>query len=287
MQQVKTLLQYNDLVRQAKENGKIQFTNFYLGKEQLDRYIEKGRLYYQIGEWGIAFFCDEESYYQCIGYFNLLKPVVLEKCDKKVLFRILYKEDRVEKNMVIFEKQLSEIGFSKVDMTRQYVLEPKKRMERYKKLYQASKKILESKGFVIESPTQEDAFKIREVLYGTDILKDFHYTYKDDEEIKRDIAEGAYLCVKDADGNICAVNRVYVRKGMAEADGIAIVEAYKKHGFSVAISTKRYLLLNQRGDVEKVQGWIIDTNLTSIKYHTDLGWEKTNRCANEWIWECR
>lgn len=285
MEQVKTLLQFNELIREAKEFGKTAFTNFFLGKEQLDRYIDKGRLYYQSGKWGIAFFGDEESYYLCVGYFNLIEPIALEPCDKKVLFRILYREDKPTKNMDVFEKQLSEIGFIKADTTIQYVLDPKIRQERYAKLYRASEKILKAQGFTIDVPNKEDISQIRQVLYGTDILKDFHYAYKDDEEIAKDIENGAYLCVKDAIGKICAVNRVYVKAGMAEADGIAIVEEYKKHGFSVAISTKRYLLLNQRGDVEKVQGWIIDTNQTSIKYHTDLGWEKTNRCANEWIWE--
>ena len=282
MEKVVSIEQYRSIQKEFKPACRRPLLHCVWSEEQINRHIDKGRLYCLKGEWGFAFLSDEETYYQCEGYFDPAQKPGILPADKKILLRTIYQEGRTDAVRDSFEEQLIAAGFAKEDATYRFQLDIEENLERIVKLGSRAEEMINDMGFYMGFPDREDVDALNELMFSSDILEDIHFFYRDREELEKEIDEKDFLCVKDKDGKICAVSRAYVNNGIAEGDGIVVLEEYKKTGLTVALSAKRCILLNEMG-VKYIRAWIIDTNRASIRYHTSLGWKKNGRVANEWI----
>lgn len=283
MEKLTNIDQYYDLIKKVKKRCKISFTNMYCMPEQVQRYINLGRISFVEEDYGLFFFLDEEKYYKLCLYVDSEVSFSIPELDKKVLFRVIYRGENDKKSNKNVEQYLKKCGFVKMGTSQQILGDIEAIIEK-KKILAKSVSIVNRMGYQIVKPTYEMFEGISEVLEQVSFIQDYHEDFHSEEEIKRNMEQGGYQCIVDQDGAICAVTISWPQADTAEGTGIAVLEQYRKLGFASAICYARLNNLREMG-VRTLTGWVRTDNNESIRYHNSMQFDFQDRYADEWILE--
>lgn len=282
MEKLVSYEEYKSLVSDFRTNCRKAFSNNYFMPNSIKRYIELERAYYERTDRGLFFYFDEETYYRVCIYVDASIPFSLEKKDKKLYFRVTYKEGREEKELPKIREYLGEIGFSQVSKTVQVKGDVEKLVERCGGI-ERYRDAMERKGFSIVRATPDQYKEIEEFILSSQIIKDYHMEYMTESE-KAALPNGAYIYITDGNGNICGASICRVDGEISHGVGVAVKDQYKLLGFAPILADYRFKWLKGLG-VKYAVGWIVTTNSTSIRYHKSLQYEFTDKYAEEWVME--
>lgn len=284
MKKLQSFEEYTDIVKEFKSVCKKPFSNLYYMSDDIKKSIKLGRLAYEETEGGIVFFRDEELYYRACLYLNEKKQFAINPQDKKILVRNIYKTKEKEQRLQIVERGLEEGGFRKAGTTVGIQGETYKIYQKCKPMRKYAE-ALEKNGYRCIEASISMYQEIEEMIINSGIIKDYQLDYRTDEE-KKKLEGGSYLCIVDGDGKICAASLCVIEGGIGKVDGIAVREDYKGRGFAPSLTYHRFKWLSEKR-IQLVQGWILDSNMPSLRYHRSLGYEFIDKYADEWIMEAR
>lgn len=281
MKKLESLAEYKNIINEFKSVCKRPFSNLYYMPNDIERYIELGRARYEKSESGIVFFFDEETYYRACLYANINEKISIDCQDKKVLVKNVYQEGKKRENLLCAERQLEELGFEKVGVSVKYqgevpqMFQSCKQMEKYVE-------VLERKGYHCRVPDASMIEEIETIIFESDVIKDYQLDYWTNEEKKRGLENGFYLCIVNADNQICAAEICKLDDDISEGLALAVREKYRMHGLAPMIVYHRFSQLYHR-EIKRMQGWILTDNEPSLRYHKSIGYKFTNEYADEWI----
>lgn len=272
--------QYEDLIREFRTVYKRVYSNNYFMPADIERYNHLGRAYYEMSKGSLVFYFDEERYYRVCFHVGEGQKLDIAAADKKMLIRNVYRGGQKEKILGNIDEQLTEHGFELKGITQQVrgdvqeLFANSRELERYVKAKEA-------KGFrfVIAEPSQYDSME--EMLYQTQIIKDYQVDFKTAEE-KAMLPKGSYTYVADKEGKMCAVNICMFEGDIAYGIGTAVIDEYKMHGVAPVQAYRKLELLCEQG-CKTAMGWILIDNRKSMKYHASMGYQMLDKYADEWI----
>lgn len=281
MQVLESYNEYKVMVTEFREKNGRPFSNLYFMPADIERYIRLGRVRYEKKENGIIFYFDEEKYYRVCLCVNEKDKFLVEKQDKKILIKNVYRKGKKRENLLCVEQQLKELGFKKTGTSfkiRGKVRDLYQRCKRMKKFAD----VLEKKGFHCVTADISMLEEIEALILDSGIIKDYQLNYWTDEEKRRLVKEGTYLCMINDRKQICAVGGCIIRNNTTKGIAAAVREQYKMHGLIVALNYHRLKWLYNHG-IESSQGWILVSNKPSIRYYQSLGYEFLDEYTDEWI----
>lgn len=280
MKRLETFNEYTNIIKEFKAVCRKPFSNIYYMSSDIKGYIESGRLFYEKEESGIIFFLDENAYYRAWLFVNENGEFTISPQDKKILIRNIYKCGEKEKGLQIVERRLEESGFRKAGTTIGIQGEPVKLFQRCEKIKKYAE-AMEKKGFRCMEADFSMFGEIEKIILDSGIIKDYQLDYRTDEEKKR-LEKGSYLYMTDGDGQICAASICVVEDGIAKGAALAVKEEYKRQGIAPCLTYHRFKWMRDK-EVRFVQGWILTSNIPSLKYHQSLGYEFMDKYTDEWI----
>lgn len=283
MQILESYNEYKDMIREFREKNGRPFSNVYYVPEDIERYIRLGRAGFERTESGIIFYFDEEKYYRVCLYVNEKERFSIEKRDKKILLKNVFQEGKKRENLLCVEQRLEELGFKKAGTSFKIRGEVKKLFQRCERMKKFAD-VLEKKGFHCVAAEFSMLEEIEALILDSGVIKDYQLNYWTDEEKKRMIKEGSYLCMVNDKKQICAVGGCIIKNNTTKGVAVAVREEYKMHGLIVALAYHRLKWLYDNG-FESCQGWILTSNEPSIRYYQSLGYEFLNEYTDEWILE--
>lgn len=282
IKQLQSIDEYKSLIEEFKKICCVPFSNIYLMPNAINRYIKLQKAFFEKSEYGIVFYFDESTYYRVYLYVDGERKFKISAFDKKMLIRNTYNMKHENKELLHVQNRLQEIGFTQegtsvqIQGKTQELLSNCKSIEKYTKL-------MEKKGYYCIKPKFSQFDQIEQVIINSDILKDYHLTFRTEQE-KQELEEGSYLCIVNKDNEICAAGIAAINFGIAQAEVMAVKEEYKMKGLAPILTYQRLKWLCDR-NVSKIQGWILLHNETSLRYHKKIGYQLTNRHAIDWLWE--
>ncbi|MCH5270298.1 MAG: hypothetical protein J1E83_06065 [Lachnospiraceae bacterium] len=280
MNRLKDIEEYKILVREFRKEHKAFYSNFYFMPKDIDRYISLGRVEYENNEEGLFFYFDEESYYRVCMYVEAGGVFSISKRHKKLLVRNIYRKNQQDEKLVEFEKNLERNEFNLAGTSFQIqgrMSEIWKNCSRLEKFFLA----MEKKGFRCVEADYSCYKEIEDLILASDIVKDYQMSYLTEQE-KQMMIPGSYLCILDKQNQICAASIAYAHDGVARDGVFAVKEEYKMMGIAPMLAFRR-LKWTFENKVDFGQGWILTDNDASIRYHKSLGYQWTDKYANDWI----
>lgn len=281
MQRIASLTDYYSVVKKTKAEKKTNHTNCFLFPETIQRYIRLGRFYYEECQGGTVFYTDEEKYYQAYYYFDSTQAIDVSPKDKDMVINHMFTEDKKNDRMTEEETRLKEAGFVCSLHMRQTTGDPQTILTHIETPARIGKRLLKSEGFELQ-PIQGSAFKdyfaVRE---NTKEIPYYQYPFSTEEELEKDAQDGRLSGIFDRNGQLCALRHSFM-EGNSMYGWLIVKEQYReKYGMAVVLSehAMQCALKNRY----KVFGWIELSNMPSIKYHTAIGYQWTNRCMDTWI----
>lgn len=279
MEKLNSFEEYKCLVNDVRTQVKRPFSNNYFLPQDIQRYIQLNRAYYQNTDNGIVFLFDEELYYRACLYMDASQPFELPNLDKKILIRNVYRAEKKESEMFLVERQLEKINFKMMGTTVQLRGEAEVIFEKYKK-FERFIKTMDKKGYRCYVAGESHFEKVEELLRQEKIIKDYHMDFLLPEEKE----EGAYLYLLDSKGEMCAASAATIKGSTAHGVGIAIDERYKLQGLAPILGYYRMKWLCDNG-IKYIQGWALIDNEESLRYHISSGYKMLDKYADEWIKE--
>lgn len=283
MERLKSIDDYYILIKEVRRQCKISFSNMYCMTNEIQRYIDLGRLYFIKLESGVAFMIDEEKYYKLCLYVDSTASFFIPELDKKILMRNIYREGLKNNSVQQVENGLIQNGFQKDGTSVQIQGSPSEITDR-KKSVERCIGIIERNGYKIVQADAAMLDGIENLLEEVPFLHDYHTDFKTTEEKQQNLKQGGYLCVIDEHGKVCAATVTWVHGKSADGGAIAVREQYRTLGLAPAICYERLKQLKGQG-VGNLQGWVLLDNEASIRYHKSMGFEFMDRYADEWIRE--
>lgn len=280
MNRLKDIEEYKILVREFRKEHKSFYSNFYFMPKDVERYISLGRVEYENNEEGLFFYFDEEKYYRVCMYVEAEGAFNISRRDKKLLVRNIYRKNQQDEKLVEFEKNLKRNEFDLVGTSFQIqgrmseIWQNCSRLEKYVLA-------MEKKGFRCVEADYSLYKEIEDLILASDIVKDYQMSYLTEQE-KQMMIPGSYLCILDKQNQICAASIAYAHDGVARDGVIAVKEEYKMMGVAPMLAFRR-LKWTFENKVDFGQGWILTDNDASIRYHKSLGYQWTDKYANDWI----
>ncbi len=283
MQLLKSYNEYKDMIREFREKCRRPFSNVYYVPDDMERYIQLGRVSYEKDENGIVLYFDEGTYKRVCLCVNEKGKFSIDCSNKKILIKNVFQEGKKRENLLCVEQRLEELGFKREGTSVKIQGDVSKllqRCERIKKYVYA----LEKKGYRSIVPDISMLDEIDAMILNSGKIKDYQLNYWTDEEKKKMINDGDYLCIVNNDNQLCAVGFCIIEDDITKGVAVVVKEEYKMHGLTPALSYYRFSQLYDKG-VKRVQGWILDSNEPSLKYHRNMGYEFTNEYTDEWVLE--
>lgn len=281
MEKVKTIEQYEKLVADFKKKGHRIISNNYMFIDDIRRYINMKRLYYEELENGLVFYSDEETHYRCYFYIDSLRDMKISRKDKVLLTQILYRENRINKVQVLRDS-LRESGFHLQDKMDYIVTEASTKMNKIERLVKYAEELLEENQLVFRSILPEELEQFREFQKNIKNIPFYQVPYYSAEEYMQAIKENRAQCIVDVKGSICAIHFFEYKNGNM-LGWYAIEEEYQK-AYGIALlftySTRQFAIQNH---TRKIYGWVLKDNKESIKYHKKLGYIWQDRIMEEWL----
>ncbi len=280
MKILETFDEYTGIIKECKSVHRNLFSNIYFMSDDIKNYIELGRLGYEKTEGGVIFFWDEELFYRACLYVNEKEKFIIRPQNKKILVRNIYKKEETEGRLQCIGQRLEELGFQKAGTTIGIQGDPRKIYQRCEPMGKYAA-VLEKKGYQCKEADFSMFQEIETMILDSGIIKDYQMDYRTDEE-KKKLEKGSYLYLTNKDGQICAASLCVIKRGIAKVEGIAVKEDYKGRGLAPSLTYERFRWMRDK-KIRLVQGWILTSNVPSLRYHQSLGYEFINKYADEWI----
>lgn len=279
MEKIKSFQEYKAFMKKMKNKDADLFSNIYFWPADLMTYIDQERLYYEENEAGIVFFLDEENHYKVYMSIDVQKPFVIAPKEKKLLIRNIYKEKPA--NWKHVEDNLIKNGFFKSDSVLQVQADLQAMMAKGKKV-EKYLPIFHKKGYRIVAGDWEMYQAFLKLAIESQIIEDHHFEYRTEDELAKDLADGACICIVNQAGEVCAGSYAIIQGGGAEGVAVVVAEPYKMEGFAPILAYERAKWLEKKG-IESFFGWIRTDNDASLKYHYSIGYRPTGKYVDEWI----
>lgn len=284
METIGSMEQYKSLIKGIKERHGNTSGNLYFMYRDVVRYIAQGRLFAEECDGGCVFYVDGHTYYQTVIYGDLNKDFCILPQDKKCIARLIYGGRRGATASQSLSRVLQENGFRKAATTMQVQGRTEEILEKCKGIEQYIKK-MEDRGYFCVM-AQEDQFEeIDKLIRDSGVVKDYHMAYMTHEE-KKALRKGSYLCIVNKGNEICGASLATVADGVAQGGAVVIKEGYKLKGFTPILTYRRAKWLQEQ-NVEYTYGWIVTTNVDSIRYHTGIGFHLMDKYADEWLLQAK
>lgn len=271
---------YKQVVGTFRKEHKKYFSNNYFMPGDIKRYIGLGRAYYECREHALLLYFDEECCYRLCVYADMGYPLAFGEKGKKIYLRVTYKQGKEDEGLYFIGNELEKNGFEHVSKTVQVRGDTEQLLERCKGAEKFARS-LERKGFSIMHAAPIQYSEIEKFILESNIIKDYHLDYLTEEE-KQELPDGTYIYISDKDGNICGASICLIDGEMGHGIGVAVKEQYKLLGFAPVLAAYRFAWLCDK-NVKHSAGWIVTTNDASIRYHKNLGYNFTDKYADEWI----
>ncbi len=283
MKLVQSIDEYLALLKKSKQKCDRLITNSYISIEVLKRYITLKRLYYIQQEKGILFLCDEEKYYRLLYWLEPGKKISISKLDKSIALRNIYKEGKKKEELLLLEKNLCQLGFKNeytaIEMC--VPIQAGKTIERQKNVYQ---RILKKGKFCIDYMKEADLEQMLQ-MRKTKEFHTYNFEFKTLEEYCAEIQNKQYWGVYNEQKIMCACIYVEPVLEIMTGDGICVEQKYRNtYGLGAALMIH---VLNEavNGQKKNYVSWCELENVNSMKFHENIGFEKTGKISNEWVME--
>lgn len=277
MKRIETFLQYQELMNATRVNRGVMFSNNYYMLDEVKQYIDLSRMYYEESESGLVLIYDEERYYRVCLYILPGASFEIPDLNKRAVIRNIYRKNQKDEMIKQVEKQLIALDFQHTGTTVQLrgnvhdIFAKCKCQERFVMA-------MERKGYCCKVAPVEMCGKLQEFLVNSGIIKEYHIDYLEAQNYQ----EGAYIYLVSPDDELCAVSAATIKDGTAYGIGIAIEDKYKLKGLAPVLGYYRAKWLFEN-HVKSIKAWALTTNETSLRYHMSMGYQLTNKYADEWI----
>lgn len=281
MQVLESYSEYKAMFREFKQKGGKSFSNLYFMPADIKRYIRLGRVAYERVNNSIIVYFDEEKYYRVCLCVNGNDKFEIRKQDKKILIKNVYSKGKKRESLLRVERQLEELGFQMTGTSfkiRGKVKDVYHKCERTKKYAE----LLEKKGFRCVMADISMLEEIETLILDSGVIKDYQLNYWTEEEKRKLVKEGTYLCMVNDKNQICAVGGSIIINHATKGIAAAVKSEYKMNGLIVALTYHKFKWFYDNG-IESNQGWILTSNEPSIRYYKSLGYEFLDEYADEWI----
>lgn len=273
---------YKGLLRETKQRGYTHFSNNYLDMEAVKRYIELGRLEYELDRSGLYIYADEGLFYrlyiQC--WESGINP---PRRDKPVLVRNVYWEDNKSDAQQEVEGQLQKLGFSPYSRSVQILATPLENRENVLEKLRKAERFMGRFGLKItyaDNSQLEDIIRLRD---STTELKPYHFSYETMEERLKAIEKGYFRCVVNAQNELCAAQQFCVERAGIQGNWLAVETGYKeKYGIGTAMAYHSFAYAIEH-NIRNYFGWVEKNNEKSLRYHQSVGYGLTGKLAEDWI----
>ncbi len=282
IKQLQSIDEYKSLIEEFKKICRVPFSNIYLMPSAIDRYIKLQRAYFEKSEYGVVFYFDEGTYYRVYLYVDGKQKFQISAFDKKMLVRNTYNMKYKNEDLLHVQNRLQEIGFTQEGTSVQIQGKTQELLSNCMSIGKYTA-LMEKRGYHCIQPDFSRFGQIEQVIIHSEILKDYHLTFRTEQE-KKELEEGSYLCIVNKDNEICAASIAVINFGIAQAEVMAVKEEYKMKGLAPILTYQRLKWLCDR-NVSKIQGWILLHNETSLRYHQKIGYQLIDRYAEDWILE--
>lgn len=278
--QLQSIDEYKTLIEEFKKICRIPFSNIYVMPNAINRYIKLQKVFFEKNKYGIIFYFDEGTYYRVCLYIDEKQKFEISAFDKKLIVHNVYNIKQKNDELSYVQRRLRELGFTRegtsvqIQGKTQELLYNCKSVEKYTK-------IMEKKGYFCINPEFSQFNQIEQIIANSNIIKDYHLTFRTEKE-KKGLEEGSYLCIVNENDEICAASITAINFGIAQAEAIAVKEKYKMKGLAPILTYQRLKWVYDR-NIQKIQGWILVHNETSLKYHKKIGYHLTDRYAEDWL----
>lgn len=261
---------YISVIDRIKRQYKPVVTNCYLMRNEITRYIEQNRIFYETEEGGVLIFVDEIAFYSLYYYWNISFQVMLASTDKMIVSKTLFMNQK-RPDQISMDELLNETGFVFGARMREAV---KARPYSDSALLNISKRIFDSSGLRIVGADWNMISRIREIISVDDELRSYEIPYMTDEEIVKAGQEGTFVCVLNKSDDLVAI-----RCNVTETSSngyMRILDEYKAR-YGIAAVLLEYS--DSRGERKgvKISGWIEEDNEKSVRLHMEMGRKWGNR----------
>ncbi len=280
MEKLESYELYRELIKKSKLAYKNIFTNMDFLKTDLESYIKAGKMYYEKNQAGVLFFLDEGKYYKLYMCVNGQIEFKIMPENKKILIRNMYKKGQNISARSEVDKRLVESGFIKKGLLMQAKVETKAVVERHNQI-EKYMRFMETKGYRCVTANMDMVTEIEEMLVDNTIVEDYDLSHTF-EEMQDEIKRGAYLCILDKENQICAASIAFVKNNIAKGMAVAVREQFRMNGFAPVLLYERCKILHER-NIQYLQGWVLNDNIASLKYHKKMGYKFTDKYADEWL----
>lgn len=283
MEKLRSLEEYKVLLTQYKQICRRGYSNNFLSIDAVKRYIDLQRIYYEADEGILMFITDEGKYYRLYVQMSPDADFIAPKVGKPILIRNIYKENKKTDVLLDFEKKLQQQGFSLYDETVQIVANPLEMKESLQEKYEKAASFLTRVGLRIDYASEEHIDEIIALREKEPLLKDYHFLYETEDEIRDNVRNRYYRCVFNEQNEVCAAQQFSIENGTVQGNWLAVKEEYKvRYGIGTAMAYHSFLYAAGL-EIQKYFGWVVRDNTKSIKYHQAIGYEITDKYADEWV----
>lgn len=284
MEQIISLKQYDQLVRNARKTFGRLHTNCFLLAPETERIIAQRRLYFEEVDKGLLFYADEMKYYQIYFYISTeTKKLDILPKEKPVLIRIIYMDGGKSGIQKKTEMLINSAGFSLLDSTTQVYTVAKDNLAEMSAVYERSENLLENYGMRLIAAEEEHLDEILRLRDSEPELKIFHIPFHTREEELQLIQEGGYACIINRSKEICAARQIERMMGNLYSPWFCVKPEYKdKYGLGI-VMTGFEMKYACEHDLQRVYGWIANDNAGSWNYHRRLGVLPSGKVADEWV----
>lgn len=282
MEIVQDIEHYNSLVRRIRKSGKVIFHNNYLYHDTVQRYVSKGRMYFELNDTGLYLYTDEGKNYRLFFYLLNNYSVVLRKLEKPIFTRLYCKDDEKSNSIMNIEESLKECGLEFYCSLLQFKADVNKNKEiLYQKKLECDE-ILAKERFRVTKPTEKFYDDIIYLQYNTKEILPLHFTYETQEETLNEINSGNYICVLNENNTLCSVLKLSYENGTAREEWISVKPEYQGKKMGKALMYYSLSATSEK-NYEKIYVWISRTNERSLNIHQKYGYEKTGKAVDEWV----
>ncbi|MCH5270294.1 MAG: hypothetical protein J1E83_06040 [Lachnospiraceae bacterium] len=258
------------------------YSNNYLSTDKIERYISLQRIYFEKNETSLLFFTDEEKYYRLHAMLGPDMDMICKQ-DKPLMLRNVYREGMKTDALLKVEGALKQQGFLLYDETVQILAQPLEKREEIQRKYNKASSFLNRFGIKIGYARKKDMEQIINLRNNEPLLKDYHFLYETEEEILNDIEKGYYRCAFNQLEEVCAAQHYSISNNTLQGDWLAVKDEYKvRYGLGIAMAYHSFLYTIEQG-ISNYYGWVARDNIKSIKYHQAIGYELTDKWADEWL----
>jgi len=283
MERLQSLEVYRELLVHYKKICRRGYCNNYMAMDRVERYIYLQRIYYEKEESSLLFYIDEGNYYRLYVYLAPEKHLIIQKKEKPIMIRTVYKQNVKSEVLIGIEQDLLNIGFELYDESLQIVAYPLEMNELLQKKYNKALSFLERYSIKIIYANEEHLPEIIKLREEEPVLKEFHFDYETQEELRANIKKGYYRCAVNEQGEVVAVQQFSVENGTLQGNWLAVKEEYKvKYGIGSAMAYHSFMYAIEH-EIPNYYGWVVRDNEKSLKYHESIGYQLTDKYADEWV----